>query len=224
MGRWTGCAPPRAVTPGSGAGWSRGAGGGRVRAKCAGAARERSGGRAEPGRSRPAGEAGPRGTRGPAPLRSPGRGAELGQVHPDADPQQAPPIAVPCVARGARVEPPSAPDVSEAPSSADLSREGRRGWRSHLTDGKTTAERPALAQGTHGESGEVQGSHPGLGPPSDPGRTWSSHSTAPDSLPVSGMWGAVGGAGHPPLSKGLRSQPSSWVVGCEGPPPPPSAA
>lgn len=80
--------------------------GGQVCAKCAGAARERSGGRAEPGRSRPAGEAGrpPRGTGGPAPLSSTRRGAGLGLVHRDAELQQSPPATAPCFARGARVD------------------------------------------------------------------------------------------------------------------------
>lgn len=49
--------------------------------------------------------------------------------------------------RGARVDPPSAPGVSRAPVSADLSHDGR-GQRSHLTDGKRRAERPALAGDT----------------------------------------------------------------------------
>ncbi|XDA84479.1 hypothetical protein R6Z07F_014289 [Ovis aries] len=87
--------------------------GGQVCAKCAGAARERSGGRAEPGRSRPAGEAGrPLGELAvPSPSRAPG--AELGwgwfietlilNNRPPTPPHYQ------YFVRGARVDPASAP-------------------------------------------------------------------------------------------------------------------
>lgn len=75
--------------------------GGRVCARCAGAARERSGGRAEPGRSRPAGEAAsPSGNRL---SRAPGeRGVRL--VHPDV-PRSAPQSHPSATAPTPRAEP-----------------------------------------------------------------------------------------------------------------------
>lgn len=97
--------------------------GGQVCAKCAGAARERSGGRAEPGRSRPAGEAGrPLGELAvPSPSRAPG--AELGwgwfiETLILNNPPPTPTNTL-CVGPGLTL-----PRL-QAPSSADLSREGQ---------------------------------------------------------------------------------------------------